>query len=174
MITRVRAMTKRTEALREKLDLNGVIREVLALVGDEAKKNSVAIRTEFPEDLPSVSGDRVQLQQVALNLIMNAIEAMSGIGDRPRELAITVRNTDTDQVLVTFTDSGPGIDLQMIDKIFDSFYTTKTDGMGMGLSVCRSIVQTHGGRVWATPNDGPGASFHFTLPRYDESSHAAA
>jgi hypothetical protein len=174
IIARIRALTKKAAASREKLDLNETIREVLALVGDEAKGNAVVIRTRFGDDVFPVVGDQVQLQQVVLNLAMNAIEAMSSVGDRARELVITTGNIDSDQVQVTVEDSGTGIAPQMIEKIFDSFYTTKPGGMGMGLSVSRSILQAHGGRLWATAKDGPGTSFHFTLPRYDESSHAAA
>ena len=174
IIARIRALaTKRAATQKEKLDLNETIQEVLALVGDQAKKKGVIIRTEFADDLSPVSGDRVQLQQVALNLVMNAIEAMSSVGDRLRELVVTTRNMDADQVLVTVDDSGVGIDPQTIDKIFDSFYTTKPGGMGMGLSISRSILQAHGGRLWATAKDGPGTSFHFTVPRYqEEGSHA--
>jgi len=174
VVARVRAMTRRTEASREKLDLNETIREVLALVGDETKKNRVVIRTGFADDVFQVLGDRVQLQQVMLNLVMNGLEAMSGIGEQARELAIITRNTDSDQVQVTVQDSGKGLDPDTITKIFDPFYTTKPSGMGMGLSISRSILQAHGGQLWAAANDGPGTSFHFTLPRYDEKSHAAA
>jgi signal transduction histidine kinase len=157
----------------EKVDLNETIGEVLALVGDEAKKSSVIIQTRFAEDLSPISGDRVQLQQVVLNLVMNGIEAMSSVGDRARELRVTTHNLDADQVQVTVEYSGIGIDPQTLDKIFDSFYTTKPTGMGMGLSISRSIVQNHGGRLWATANDGPGTSFHFSLPKYhEEGSHA--
>ena len=131
------------------------------------------IRTRFAEDLSPVSGDRVQLQQVVLNLVMNGIEAMSSVGERARELVITTRNVDADQVQVSVEDSGIGIDPQKLDKIFDSFYTTKPGGMGMGLSISRSILQAHGGRLWATAKDGPGTIFHFTLPKYHEGeSHA--
>ena len=173
VIARIRALTRRAEMPQEKLDLNDTMREVLALVGDEAKGKSVIIRTRFAADLSPVSGDRVQLQQVALNLVMNAIEAMSSVGDRARELRLTTRNLDADQVQVTVEDSGIGIDPQKLDKIFDSFYTTKPGGMGMGLSISRSILQAHGGRLWATAKDGPGTMFHFTLPKYDEEgSHA--
>ena len=103
-----------------------------------------------------------------LNLIMNAIEAMSGVEDRSRELIITTRNIDADQVQVSVADSGPGLDPKAASRIFDPFYTTKSGGMGMGLSICRSIVQNQGGRLWATANDGPGTIFHFSLPKYDE------
>jgi PAS domain S-box-containing protein len=168
IIARIRALTKKAVASRAKLNLNETIREVLALVGDEAKRNTVVIRTRFGDDVFPVLGDQVQLQQVVLNLVMNAIEAMSKVGDRARELVITTRNIDPDQVQVTVEDSGVGIDPQMIDKIFDSFYTTKPGGMGMGLSISRSILQSHGGRLWATAKDGAGTSFHFTLPKYHE------
>jgi signal transduction histidine kinase len=166
VIARVRALAKRTAAPGEKLDLNEIIREVLALVSDEAKRNSVTIRSQFADDAYPVFGDRVQLQQLVLNLVMNAIEAMSGVGDRARELVITMRNIDADQVQVTVEDSGPGIDPNTLDKIFDPFYTTKPGGMGMGLSISRSILQAHGGRLWAAAKDGPGTSFHFTLPKF--------
>jgi len=173
IITRIRVLTKKTATSRERLDLNETIRDVLALFGDEAKKKSVNIQTRFADDLSPVSGDRVQLQQVMLNLIMNGIEAMSSVADRVRELVITTRNMDPDQVQVTVEDSGIGIDAQTTDRIFDSFYTTKPSGMGMGLSISRSILQAHGGRIWATAKDGTGAIFHLTLPTYHKGeSHA--
>jgi PAS domain S-box-containing protein len=175
VIARVRALVKRAAAPSEKLDLNEIIREVLALVGDEAKRKSVITRTQFADDLSPIAGDRVQLQQVVLNLVMNAIEAMSSVEERPRELVITTRNIDADQVHVTVKDSGPGIDPNTLDKIFDPFYTTKPGGMGMGLSISRSILQAHDGRLWAAAKDGPGTIFHFSLPKYhDEESNAAA
>jgi len=173
VIARIRAMTKRAATARERLDLNETIQDVLALAGDEAKRKSVIIQTQFGGDLSPVAADRVQLQQVILNLVMNAIEAMSSVGDRARELVITTRNVDLELVQVTVEDSGIGIDAQTIDKIFDSFYTTKPGGMGMGLSISRSILQAHGGRLWATANDGRGTSFHFTLPKHhDEEPNA--
>ncbi|HWT81654.1 MAG TPA: ATP-binding protein, partial [Candidatus Methylomirabilis sp.] len=173
VIDRIRALTKRTATPREKLDLNENIRDVLALIGDEAKRRRVMIRTRFAEDLSPVLGDRVQLQQVVLNLVMNGIEAMSSVGERARELAITTRNIDADQVQASVEDSGIGIDPEKRDQIFDSFYTTKPGGMGMGLSISRSILEVHGGRLWATAKDGAGTLFHFTLPKYhDEASHA--
>jgi PAS domain S-box-containing protein len=173
VIARIRALTRRAQMPREKLDLNETIREVLALVGDETKRKRVIIRTQFAEDLSTVSGDRVQLQQVALNLVMNGMEAMSSVGGRARELVVSTRNVEPDQVQVMVEDSGIGIDPQKLDKIFDSFYTTKPSGMGMGLSISRSILQAHGGRLWATAKDGPGTMFHFTLPKYqEEGSHA--
>jgi signal transduction histidine kinase len=111
-------------------------------------------------------GVRIQLQQLVLNLFMNGIEAMSAVGDRPRELAVTTQDGETDQVLVTVRDSGVGLDPQSREHIFDAFYTTKPRGMGMGLSISQSIVQNHGGRLWARANDGPGATFQFTIPKY--------
>jgi len=113
----------------------------------------------------AVSGDRVQLQQVVLNLVMNALEAMSTVGGRPRELRVRTGNIE-DQVQVTVEDSGPGLDPNGMQKMFDPFYTTKASGMGMGLSICRSIIQSHDGRLWATAKDGPGTTFHVVLPKY--------
>jgi PAS domain S-box-containing protein len=172
VIAGIRGLTRRAVAPREELDLNQTIREVLALVTDQAKKNAVIIRTQFGDDLPPVSGDRVQLQQVVLNLIMNGIEAMSTVDDRLRELVITTRTIDADQVHVTVEDSGLGIDPKMMARIFEPFYTTKRGGMGMGLSISKSILHAHGGRLWATAKDGSGTSLHFTLPRCEEESAA--
>ena len=166
VIARIRAMTKRAAMPREHLDLNDVIQEVLVLVKDEAKKRIVIIQTEFAGDFAPVIGDRVQLQQVVLNLVMNAIEAMSNVDGRRREMMVRTRNVDGGQVQVTVEDSGVGLDPNTTSKIFEPFFTTKSSGMGMGLSICRSIVQSHGGRIWASANDGPGTSFHFTLPQY--------
>jgi signal transduction histidine kinase len=172
IISRTRALTRRTAAQQEELDVNVMIREVLPLFGDEAKKKSVTIRTRFAEDLFPVLGDRVQLQQVILNLVMNGIESMSSITERNRELLITSRNADEEQVEVTIEDSGTGLDPDQSARIFDAFYTTKPTGMGMGLSICRTILQAHGGRLWATANDGPGATFHFALPRGRDEANA--
>jgi signal transduction histidine kinase len=168
IIARIRALTRRAATPTEKLDLNQTIQDVLPLVGDEAKRKSVRIQTQFADDLSPVAGDRVQVQQVVLNLVLNGIEAMSSVADRPRELVITTRNVETDQVQVTVEDSGTGLDPTAMDKIFDPFYTTKPSGMGMGLSICRSILQAHGGRLWAEAKDGPGTIFHVMLPRYQE------
>jgi C4-dicarboxylate-specific signal transduction histidine kinase len=168
VIARIRALTRRAETPREKLNLNETIREVLVLVGDKAKKENVWIRTQFADDLSPVSADRVQLQQVVLNLVMNAIEAMSATGEGLRELLIKTRNIDADLVQVTVEDSGPGLDSSEIERIFDPFYTTKPGGMGMGLSISRSILQSHGGRLWATAKDSPGTAFHFTLTKHHE------
>ena len=175
VIARIRALTRRAVGHRERLNLNETIREVLALIGDQAKRNNVTVRTELADNLSAVSGDRVQLQQVVLNLVVNAIEAMSCIGDRARELVIVTREMDPDHVQATVEDSGTGLDPNSIDKIFDSFYTTKSGGMGMGLSISRSIVHAHGGRLWAVNKDGLGTIFHFSVPKYhDEGIHARA
>ncbi len=166
VIARIRALVRRTAPPAEKLDINETIEEVLAIVGDEAKRNGVSIRTRFTDAVFPVLGDRVQLQQVVLNLVMNAVEAMAKVDERARELLIATRNIAPDQVQVTVEDSGTGLDPKAIARIFEPFFTTKSGGMGMGLSISRSIVQNHGGRLWATRNDGPGTTFHFTLPRY--------
>jgi PAS domain S-box-containing protein len=174
VIARIRALvTKGTAPPREKLDLTDAIRDVLAIVADEAKRKNVTIRTQFADEVPPVFGDRVQLQQVMLNLVMNGLEAMSTVGGRAREMVIIARSIDADQVQVTVEDSGTGLDPNTIQRIFDPFYTTKPSGMGMGLSISRSILQQHGGRLWAAPKDGPGTSFHFTLPKYDKKEQHA-
>ena len=165
VIARIRALTRRAEMPSEKLDMNETIIEVLALVGDETKKRQVAVKTQFANDLSPVSGDRVQLQQVVLNVVMNAMEAMSGVDQSRREIVITTQNTGADEVVVSVQDSGMGLDPNAAMKVFEPFYTTKSGGMGMGLSISRSIIQSHGGRLWATSNEGSGATFHFTLPK---------
>ena len=145
------------------------------LFRSQAKRNNVTVRTELADNLSAVSGDRVQLQQVVLNLVVNAIEAMSCIGDRERKLVITTRAMDPDHVQTSVEDSGTGLDPSSIDKIFDSFYTTKSGGMGMGLSISRSIVLAHGGRLWAVNKEGLGTIFHFSVPKYhQEGIHAGA
>jgi PAS domain S-box-containing protein len=177
VIARIRSLTKRAALPREKLDLNETIREVLAIVGDEAKRKSVVIRTQFADGLWPVLADRVQLQQVLLNLVMNAMDAMSSAGEGARQLVITTQNIDQARVRVTVEDSGTGLDPNTMARIFEPFFTTKSGGMGMGLSISRSILENHGGRLWATANDGPGTSFHFTLPREqgeDQNARVAA
>ena len=144
--------------------MNEAIQEVAALGQGEIQRNRVALRMELAADVPPVLGDRVQLQQVILNLVMNGVEAMSSVAHRPRELLIRSRQHEPDKVLVAVQDSGVGIDSQNLEKIFDAFYTTKSAGMGMGLAISRSIVENHGGRLWATPNDGPGVTVEFALP----------
>jgi signal transduction histidine kinase len=154
--------------VKARLDINQTIRDVVILARNEAAAKEVALRMELGADLPAVLGDRVQLQQVILNLVMNGVEAMASVTDRPRELLICSRTFKSDKVLVAVQDSGVGIDLQNLEKIFDAFYTTKLRGLGMGLAISRSIVEDHGGQLWAASNDGPGTTFQFTLLRYQE------
>ena len=164
VISRLRELFKKRAPARESVDANEAIREVVALTRHQLQTRRVVIRTELAEDLPPVVGDRVQLQQVVLNLILNAAEAMSGVEDRPRELVVATMQDAVDQVRVAVRDSGVGLDPEAKERIFEAFYTSKREGMGMGLSIARSIVERHGGRLWAVPNDGPGATFVFTLP----------
>jgi PAS domain S-box-containing protein len=164
IIKRIRALVTKADTEKVRLNVNHAIREVIALAEGEARRNSVTLRTELAEDLAHVIGDRVQLQQVILNLVMNGVEAASSVADRPRQLLIRSRRHESDQVLVAVQDSGIGIERQNLEKIFDAFYTTKPQGMGMGLAISRSIVENHGGQLWAVPNDGPGMTFEFALP----------
>jgi signal transduction histidine kinase len=157
---------RKTDAEKARLDINQTIREVVKLTQNEAARKGVTLRMDLAADLPPVLGDRVQLQQVILNLVMNGVEAMASAPARPRELLIRSRPYEPDKALVAVQDSGVGLDGQDLEKIFDAFYTTKPQGMGMGLAISRSIVEDHGGRLWAAPNDGPGATFQFTLLKY--------
>jgi len=165
VISRVLALTRKSVTEKQRLDLNGVIQDVLALTKAEMLKKKVSLRTELPYDLPAVFGDRVQLQQLVLNLIMNGIEAMSSVGDRPRQLAVAAHEGEAEHVLVSVRDSGIGFDPQISERMFEPFTTTKPEGMGMGLPISRSIVLNNGGRLWAVLNDGPGATFQFTVPK---------
>jgi signal transduction histidine kinase len=164
VIARLRSLFQRRGSLRERLNLNDVVREVVAITRAEVQKGGAVIHTRMADDLPLVTGDRVQLQQLLLNLIMNAVEAMTEVHDRPREIVIGTRRGEGTEVLVTVADSGIGLDPEGTEKIFDAFYTSKSMGMGMGLAIGRSIVEHHGGRLWAASNDGPGATFLFTIP----------
>jgi PAS domain S-box-containing protein len=166
VIAQIRALCRKSSIKRQRLDMNEAIEEVLALAQGEVRTKRVALCTDLAPRLPPVLGDRVQLQQVVLNLIMNGIEAMSSVQDRPRELVIRTQEGEDDQVVVIVQDSGTGLDPKTREQIFDAFYTTKGEGMGMGLSISRSIVQDHGGRLWATANEGPGATFQFTLSKH--------
>jgi signal transduction histidine kinase len=163
VIGRIRALVKKSGTEKASLDLNEVIQEVVGLVQSEIQKSGVTLQMELADDLPQILGNRVQLQQVILNLVMNGIEAMDTVTDRPREILIRSCEHESDQLLIAVQDSGVGIDSQNLEKIFDAFYTTKPQGMGMGLAISRSIVENHGGRLWAVPNDSPGATFQFTL-----------
>jgi PAS domain S-box-containing protein len=167
VIQRVRALVNKTTD-RKALHINEVVNEVMSLVQHGLFSHQVALRLELAPALPPVLADRIQLQQVILNLVINGIEAMQPVTDRPRELVIRTRQDETDQVLVTVSDCGVGVAAEDVDRLFDAFFTTKSDGMGMGLSICRSIVDAHGGRLSASGNTGPGATFQFTLPLHQE------
>src|SRR5467141_2205470 len=164
VITRLRALFSKKETTFESLDLNEAIREVIALSLSELHRGRVILRTELADNLPLVTGDRVQLQQVVLNLLRNASDAMSAVDDRPRHIVITTEREEGDRVRLTVQDEGVGLDPQAMDRLFEAFYTTKNEGMGMGLSISRSIIERHHGRLWAAPNDGPGATFSFSIP----------
>jgi PAS domain S-box-containing protein len=163
VIGRIRALIKKVPAHKSPLDINETIRETIALTRGEMQHHYILLQTDLANDLPIIRGDRVQLQQVILNLIMNAIEAMSEVSEGSRVLLIGSRADAPDGVIVTVQDSGPGLKPECLDRIFDPFYTTKPTGMGMGLSICRSIAEEHGGRLWATANAARGAIFQFTL-----------
>jgi PAS domain S-box-containing protein len=163
IIGRIRAMVKKAPERKDELKINDAISEVIELARSEISKNSVALRTTLAETLPLVQGDRVQLQQVMLNLIVNAVEAMSQIRENRRELLISSQS-EADSILVAVRDSGPGLPEAALERAFEAFYTTKSNGLGMGLSICRSIVEAHGGRLWATSNAPIGAVFQFTIP----------
>ncbi len=165
VITRLRAMFRKTNELSETVDLNEAARDVIELAGSELRRSRVELETSLAADLPPVIGDRVQLQQVILNLLLNAADALSAVRDRPRRALLKTSEDEDGNVRLTVQDSGVGIDPDSSIKIFDAFYTTKASGMGIGLSVSRSIIERHGGRIWASVNDGPGASFSFAVPR---------
>jgi PAS domain S-box-containing protein len=165
VITRLRALFKKKGAGTETFDVNEAIQEVLVLMRSELNKSRIALQTELGSDVPLIMGDRVQFQQVILNLILNACEAMSSVVDHQRQLFIATQLHDGDHVQVAVRDSGVGLDPATRDQIFQPFYTTKREGMGMGLSISRSIVESHRGRLRAESNDGPGATFMFTIPR---------
>ena len=168
VITRLRALFSRKQPTAEPMDLNDAVREVIALSLSRLQRNRVIVRSELADDLPLVAGDRVQLQQVILNLLQNASDAMSDVNDRQRRLLIRTERDESDRVRLTVQDVGVGLGPQAMDRLFDTFYTTKGDGMGIGLSISRSIIENHHGRLWATPNDGPGAAFSFSIPRIPE------
>jgi PAS domain S-box-containing protein len=164
VITRLRAMFARTHATNESFDLNEAAREVLALSSNELQVCRAILRTDFDAHLPPISADRIQIQQVILNLILNAADAMMAVEDRPRSLLIVTAREDANWVRLSVCDSGGGIDPQHLDKLFDAFFTTKPHGMGVGLSISRSIIESHKGRLWATANDGPGTTFSLSIP----------
>ncbi|HJY76546.1 MAG TPA: ATP-binding protein, partial [Burkholderiales bacterium] len=164
VIARLRALFSNKAAIREPVDLNEAAREVLALSYREVQRNRAVLREQLAADLPLVKGDRVQLQQVIMNLLLNALEAMSGIDERPRELSMSTQRDADERVRLSVQDSGPGLPPGHGEHLFEAFHTTKTGGMGIGLFVSRSIIESHGGRLWAQANDGPGATFSFSIP----------
>jgi len=169
IVGRMRDQIKKAPPRKERFDLNAAINEVLVLAQSVTQRNGVSVQTRLADGLLPVLGDRIQLQQVLLNLILNAAEAMGSVEERARELLIS---TEQDQAgaLVAVRDSGPGIDSADLDRVFDAFYTTKSSGTGMGLSICRSIIHAHGGKLWAETNEPRGAAFQFTLPAAQENS----
>jgi len=171
IITRIRALAKKAPPHKDWLDINDTIRDVLALARSEVHRYGVVVETHLAEPVPLVRADRIQVQQVLLNLLINALEALSGVGDGPREVVVRSEPDAAPGVLVTVGDSGPGLDPQRLDRLFDAFYTTKPHGLGLGLAISRRIIEAHGGRLWATANEGQGATFQFTLPTGGGNQH---
>jgi signal transduction histidine kinase len=161
IIDRVRSLYKGGTLKRELVDVNEIIREMSVLLGDTANRNSISIRTELDLRLPTATADRVQLQQVLMNLLLNGIEAMQETGG---ELIITSKRTDNGELLISVRDSGVGLSIEDAERIFEAFFTRKSQGTGIGLSISRRIIESHGGRLWASPNTVRGATFQFTLP----------
>jgi C4-dicarboxylate-specific signal transduction histidine kinase len=164
VIARLRALFTKKESTTELVDLNEATREVIALSASDLQRNRVILRQDLADDLPPVVGDRVQLQQVILNLLRNASDAMAGVNDRPRQLMISTARGDEGDLRVAVRDGGVGFAAETANKLFEAFYTTKSSGMGIGLSISRSIIERHDGRIWAARNDGPGATFSFSIP----------
>jgi signal transduction histidine kinase len=182
VISRMRALFKKVNTTKERLDINEAIEEVVILTQSEVQRNRVSLQAQLASDLPLISGDRIQLQQVLLNLLMNAIEAMSGVEEGPRELWVSSEKVSgisgesekskledkalaaAEWTLISVRDSGPGLDAKSLDRLFDAFYTTKPHGLGMGLAISRSIIEAHGGELWATASGSRGAVLQFTLP----------
>ncbi|HEY1941204.1 MAG TPA: ATP-binding protein [Roseiarcus sp.] len=171
LVDRTRDLAKRRPRRRDRVDVNVTIHETIELIRTEAITNRVSVRTELLDTLPTVQGDRVELQQAVLNLIINAIEAMSGMNEGPRELIVSGDRTEAGGVLISVRDSGPGLTRSIQENLFESFHTTKPNGLGLGLSISRSIIEQHGGRLWASANAPRGAVFQFALP---SSSHRAS
>jgi C4-dicarboxylate-specific signal transduction histidine kinase len=165
VIRGIRALAKKAGPRSDRLDINEAVHDVVTLTLAEATNNGVSVQTRLADDLPLIEGDRVQLQQVILNLVMNAIEAMSGDGEGPRDLLISTELLDAKRLLVAVKDSGPGLNVANPESVFDAFYTTKPSGLGIGLSICRSIVEAHGGQLRAVADRPRGANFQFTLER---------
>jgi C4-dicarboxylate-specific signal transduction histidine kinase len=170
VIARLRALFSKRAAATEAVDLNEAAREVLTLVSTDLLRSRIGLRAELGSEPLLVTGDRVQLQQVILNLVRNASDAMSGVHDRPRSLLVKTYEEEEERARLTVKDVGVGFEPQGVERLFDAFYTTKSGGMGIGLSVSRSIIENHGGRLWAEANDGPGATFSFSIPRQAENA----
>jgi signal transduction histidine kinase len=179
VISRMRALFKKVSTTKERFDINEAIEEVVVLAQSELQRNRVLLQTELAGDLPLISGDRIQLQQVLFNLLMNAIEAMSGVEEGPRELRVSSEKVTeisgeseklaaAEWTLIAVRDSGPGLDAKSLDRLFDAFYTTKPHGLGMGLAISRSIIEAHGGQLWATTGGSRGAVLQFRLPVRDQ------
>ncbi len=174
MISRLRALFSKKGFTAELLDLNEATREVIALSSSDLQRSRVALRLELADDLPAITGDRIQLQQVILNLVCNAADAMAGVNHRTRLLVVRTERDEDDHVRLTVRDVGVGLEPHVVDKLFQAFFTTKASGMGIGLSLSRSIIESHRGRLWAGSNDGPGATFAFSIPRYQQRAVDAA
>jgi C4-dicarboxylate-specific signal transduction histidine kinase len=164
IIDRIRDHIKKAPPRKDRFDFNKAINEVIELAKSAITANGVSVRTRFADRLHPVQGDRVQVQQVVLNLVLNAVEAMGSVDAGARELLISTEQSQTNDILVAVRDSGPGIDPESLDRVFEAFYSTKSSGMGMGLSICQSIIDAHGGRLWAEANEPGGAIFQFTIP----------
>jgi C4-dicarboxylate-specific signal transduction histidine kinase len=164
IVGRIRALMQKAPTLTDSVDVNEAVREVIELTHGEALKNGVSVRTQLANGLPLIRGDRVQLQQVVLNLILNAVQAMGAVTDGAREALITTSQTEPNEVCFGIRDTGPGLSAETLPRLFEPFYTTKPSGMGMGLAICRSIVEAHGGQLWATGCEPRGALFQFTVP----------
>ncbi|HTV96736.1 MAG TPA: ATP-binding protein [Steroidobacteraceae bacterium] len=168
VVERIRNLAKNAPPNKASVNMNDAVLEIMALTRGEIEENGVSLKTELAEGVPAVWADRIQLQQVILNLVINAIEAMDKRVDGPKDLFIAVGKDDSNDILFTIRDSGTGLDPQKAQQVFDAFYTTKREGMGMGLAVSRGIIEAHGGRLWATPNEPVGAVFQFKLPMHRE------
>ena len=171
VIGRVHSLAKKAPPKKDWLNINETVQEIIVLMHIDVERNHISLRSQLSDDVPLVWADRIQLQQVILNLIINAIDAISALSDGPRDLLVSSAQDKSNGVLVAVRDSGTGLPPEKLEDIFDAFYTTKPDGMGMGLAICRSIIEAHGGRLWATPNDPRGAVFQFSVPtRQEEAS----
>jgi signal transduction histidine kinase len=172
IIGRVRSLFKKDSLRREEVDINELIQEMIALLRGEASRHSILIDSDLSFNLPPIMADRVQLQQVLMNLMLNGIEAMKSM-NTPGKLTIKSQQHDNSQLLISVMDTGVGVPPEKIEQIFNAFFTSKPQGTGMGLAITRSIVESHGGRVWVNPNAGPGTTFHFTLPTRRNAHQAA-